>query len=125
MNVAILLPLLVIFGIEGQMPSDYDEDYDECPEISLDLRRTRVIASSTCGDDNFRQYCYVNSTDLKMQCRTCTHEEEVRASNVVDNNANSHWISRPGLEMVNFTVDLMQVLVKPGAPGLSTIFYYD
>ena len=121
MNVAILLPLLVIFGVEGQMPSDYEE----CPVISLDLRRTRVIASSTCGDDNFRQYCYVNSTDLKMQCKTCTREEEVRASNVVDNDANSHWISRPGLEMVNFTVDLMQVLVKSGAPGLSTIFYYD
>ena len=122
MNVAILLLLLVIFGVEGQMPSD---DYGECPVISQDLRRTRAIASSTCGDDNFRQYCYVNSTDLKMQCRTCTRQEEVRASNVLDNDANSHWISRPGLEMVNFTVDLMQVLVKPGAPGLSTIFYYD
>ena len=78
---------------------------------TLDLSRNPVTASSTCGDDNFSQYCYVNLTDSKIQCRTCEQEEEVQASNVVDNQASTHWISRPGLEAVNLTVDLIQVFM--------------
>ena len=111
MDVVVLL-LLTIFSVKGQMTSSDDDE--ECPpttlELSLDLSRSLVTASSTCGDDNFKQYCYVNSTDQTMQCRTCEHEEEARASNVVDSDPNSHWISRPGLEAVNLTVDLIQVL---------------
>ena len=108
MDVVVLL-LLTIFSVKGQMTSS---DYDEgCPSITVDLSRSPVTASSTCGDDNFSQYCYVNSTDQTMQCRTCEHEEEARASNVVDSDANSQWISRPGLEAVNLTVDLIQVFI--------------
>ena len=107
MDVVVLL-LLTILSVKGQMTST---DYNECTPITLDLSRSPVTASSTCGDDNVRQYCYVNSTDHTMQCKTCEHEEDARASNVVDSDLNNYWISRPGLEAVNLTVDLIQVFI--------------
>ena len=112
MDVAILLVLLTaIFSVEGQMISDYDR----CPTIAgpaFEMLGNPVTASSTCGDDNFSQYCYVNSTDSKMHCSTCEQEEEVRPSNVVDDQPSTHWVSRPGLEAVNLTVDLIQVFMS-------------
>lgn len=110
MDVVVLL-ILTIFSVKGQMTFS---DYDRCPELeTLDLSRNRVTASSTCGDDNFTQYCYNSTADHSMmQCRTCEQEEEVRASNVIDNEPSTHWISRPGLEAVNLTVDLIQVFMS-------------
>lgn len=107
MNAAVLL-LLVILSVElkGEFEASGD---DRCPEVTVNLTRKPAFASSTCGDDNFRQYCYLDSTDSRMRCRTCQNKDDVNASNVVDDDPGSQWISRPGLEAVNLTVDLVQV----------------
>ena len=107
MNIANLLLLVIaISGSESSSKSD-----DRCPTVNaLDLSKKRVYASSTCGDSNSSsQYCYGSSSTI--QCSTCENEDEVNVRNAVDHNPMTHWISRPGLEAVNLTVDLLQVCV--------------
>jgi len=109
MNVAILLLLVILSGgLNGQF------DGDQCPNVEIDLSRKPINASSTCGDSKSStnvQYCYKNATTGVSQCRTCENEEDVSARNVLNADLTSYWVSRPGVEAVNLTVDLVQVCV--------------
>lgn len=105
MNLAILL-LLVALSVEinGQSHGDLFP----CPDIMVNLSRKPIEASSTCGDSNISvEYCYDDNS--KMQCNICENETEFSARNAVDENGTTHWISRPGVEAVNLTVNLLQV----------------
>lgn len=105
MNTAILL--LLVISITGSESSS--EPDDRCPTLSaLECLNFRILASSTCGDNNSSsQYCYGSSPTI--QCSACENENDVNVSKAVDLNPSTHWISRPGLEAANLTVDLIQV----------------
>ena len=100
--------LLLIISISGNESSS--EPDDRCPTLSaLDCLNFRILASSTCGDNNSsNQYCYGSSPTIK--CSACENEDDVNVRNAVDLDPSTHWISRPGLEAANLTVDLIQVV---------------
>lgn len=108
MKVAVFLLLVgLCVELNGDQNLNNDDLDNRCPNIGVDLSRKHINASSTCGDNNSsNQYCYVDTT---IQCSTCESKEEFDIVNAVDNDTHSHWISRPGLRVVNITVDLLQV----------------
>ena len=90
MNAAILLLFFILRSVQVNGKS---EGADRCPDVNIDLSRKPIVASSTCGDTSL----------------TCEIDDDVNVTNVVDGNPTNHWISRPGVEAVNVTVDLVQV----------------
>ena len=106
MNITRLL-LLVITISRSRGESESSDD--RCRTLNaLDLSRKNIFASSTCGDSNSSsQYCYGSSPTI--QCSTCENEDEVDVRNAIDRDTSTHWISRPGLEAANLTLDLIQV----------------